>query len=203
MLPPYLPIIRGQDRLFGYMVDYVFPTSVSLDYPWAVPHLPLPDRKWRDRDLNFTPADSFPMFFVERIIGSKSACLSTLPDDRLSSLSGWFKNMASASTNTLTSMYRYSRLHGDSASLEHLTALLEKTDPAPVNWQNYLRNGIAHLNADMDLASREDFVVRGLPAGLEGAELIAFWRKVWGDFAVALEAWPEIRQAAAAIADAS
>ncbi len=203
MLPPYLPIIRGQDRLFGYMVDYVFPTSVSLDYPWAVPHLPLPDRKWRDRDLSFTPADSFPMFFVERIIGSKSACLSTLPEDRLSSLSGWFKDMASASTNTLTSMYRNSRLHADSASLEHLTALLEKTDPAPVNWQNYLRNGIAHLNADMDLASREDFVVRGLPAGLEGTELITFWRKVWGDFAVALKAWPEIRQAAAAIADAS
>ena len=201
MLPPYLPILRGQDRLFGYMVDYLFPTSVTLDYPWAVPHLPLPDRKWRDRDLNFTPADSFPMFFVERIIGSKSACLSTHSHDRLSSLSGWFNEMASASANTLTSMYRDSRLRGASASLVHLTALLEKTDPTPVSWQNYLRNGIAQLNADMDLASREDFIIRGLPASLEGSELITFWRNVWGDFAVALEAWPEIRQAAAAIAD--
>jgi len=202
MLPPYLPIQRGEDRLFGYMLDYIFPTSVTLDYPWAVPHLPLPERKWRDRDLDFSPGDSFPMFFVEQIIGHKSDCLSTHPEQRLSSLSGWFSDMASAPAHKLTSMYRDSRLAGDSARLAQLTELLATTDPAPVNWQNYLRNGITQLNADLDLASRENFVVRGVPATLEGDELIAFWRGVWGDFAGAISAWPEIRQAAARIAGA-
>ena len=48
---------------------------------------------------------------------------------------------------------------------------LEKTEQAPVNWQNYLRNGITQLNADLDLASREDFVVKGLPAALPYDEL--------------------------------
>ncbi len=100
MLPPYLPIMRGQDRLFGYMLDFIFPTSVTLDYPWAVPHLPLPDRRWRDRDLNFTPADSFPMFFIEKIIEYKSSCQSELPGDRLSYLSTWFNNLATASPDT-------------------------------------------------------------------------------------------------------
>jgi len=199
MLPPYLPICRGEDRLFGYMLDYVFPTSVTLDYPWAAPHLPLPDRKWRDRDLDFSPGDSFPMFFVEKIIEHKSACLSTRPEERLSSLSGWFSDMASAPTKTLTSMYQDSRLGGDSARLAQLTGLLETTDPAPVNWQNYLRNGIAQLNADLERASREDFRIRGVPATLEGDDLIEFWRTVWRDFADAIEAWPEIRQAAAKI----
>jgi hypothetical protein len=199
MLPPYLPIIRGQDRLFGYMLDFIFPTAVTLDYPWAVPHLPVPDRKWRDRDLNFTPADSFPVFFIGKIIESKSSCLATSPHDRLTSLSVWFDNMAAASPESLIAMYRDSRLRGDSERLGHLTALLEKTAPAPVNWQNYLRNGIAQLNTDLDLASRNDFVVRGLPATLETDELIAFWKKVWTDFAAALKAWPEIRDAAANI----
>jgi len=202
MLPPYLPIYRGEDRLFGYMLDFIFPTSVTLDYPWAAPHLPLPDRKWRDRDLDFSPGDSFPMFFVEKIIGHKSACLSTHPEERLSSLSGWFDDMASAPANTLIAMYRDSRLGDDSARLAQLTGLLEKADAAPVSWQNYLRNGIAKLNADLDLASREDFKVRGLSATLEGDDLIAFWRGVWKDFAAALRAWPEIRQAAADVANA-
>jgi len=197
MLPPYLPIQRGEDRLFGYMLDYIFPASVTLDYPWAVPHLPLPERKWRDRDLDFSPGDSFPMFFVEKIIEHKSACLSTLPEERLSSLSGWFSDMASAPAHRLTSMYQSSRLGGDSARLAQLTELLASTEPAPVNWQNYLRNGITQLNADLELASRENFKIRGVPAGLEGDELIAFWRKVWRDFADAITAWPEIRQAAA------
>ena len=199
MLPPYLPIIRGQDRLFGYMLDFIFPTSVTLDYPWAVPHLPVPDRKWRDRDLNFTPSDSFPVFFIEKIIESKSSCHATSPHDRLASLSLWFSDMAAASPELLISMYRDSRLREDSERLGHLTKLLEKTAPAPVNWQNYLRNGITQLNADLDMASRNDFVVRGLPATMETEDLIAFWKKVWSDFAATLKAWQDIRNAAASI----
>lgn len=139
------------------------------------------------------------MFFVEKIIEHKSACLSTLPEERLSSLSGWFSNMASAPAHTLTSMYRHSRLGGGSARLARLTELLASTDPAPVNWQNYLRNGINSLDADIEIASRENFEIKGVPATLEGDELIAFWRTVWRDFADAIAAWPEIRQAAARI----
>ena len=199
MLPPYLPILRGEDRLFGYMLDFIFPTSVTLDYPWAVPHLPLPDRQWRDRDLSFTPADSFPVFFIEKVIEHKSSCQSISPGDRLSNLSTWFTNMATASADSLTSMYIDSRLHSDSALLNHLTDLLATTESAPVNWQNYLRNGITQLNADLERASREGFVVKGLPAALEIDDLIAFWRNVWGDFANALKAWPEIREAATKI----
>ena len=196
MLPPYLPILRGEDRLFGSMLDIIFPTSVTLDYPWAIPHLPIPDRQWLDKDLDFKPADSFPQFFIEKIMEFRSSCESTAPVDRLSSLSTWFNDMACASTESLTSMYRDSRLRSDSERLQHLSALLESTETAPVNWQNYLRNGISQLNIDLDRASRPDFMVQGTPADMESDELISFWKSVWGDFATVLKAWPEIRVAA-------
>ncbi len=196
MLPPYLPILRGEDQLFGIMLDFIFPNSVALDYPWAVPHLPMPDRQWRDRHLNFKPADSFPMFFVEKIVEDKSSCQSVSASDRLSSLSSWINNLATASADTLSSMYRDSRLRSDSERLHHLTTLLETTKSAPVNWQNYLRNGISQLNTDLDRASRNDFVVKGIPATMETDDLIVFWKGVWADFASALAAWPKIRDAA-------
>lgn len=202
MLPPYLPSIRGQDRLFGYMLDFIFPTSVVLDYPWAIPHLPIPERQWRDRDLNFTPADSFPMFFVEKVIEHRASCHSASPGERLLNLSTWFNDMATTSADSLSSMYRDSRLQNDSERLDQLTSLLATTKPVPVNWQNYLRNGISQLNADLDLASRDDFTVKGLPATMESDELIMFWKDVWGDFATALKAWPEIRGAATKIINA-
>lgn len=198
-LPPYLPFIRGQDRLFGFMLDFIFPTSVTLDYPWAIPHLPIPDRQWRDQDLSFKPADSFPMFFFDKIIEYKSFCPSASPGDRLLNLSTWFNDMATAHPDSLISMYRDMRLRGDSERLQQLTTLLATAESAPVNWQNYLRNGISQLNADLDLTSREDFKVRGLPATMETDELITFWKSVWIDFASALKAWPEIRSAAAKI----
>lgn len=196
MLPPYLPILRGEDQLFGNMLNYVFPNSVVLDYPWAVPHLPVPNREWRDRDLSFTPEDSFPTFFVSKIVEGRSSCQSTSVSDRLSSLSTWFDNLATSSDDSLSSMYRDSRLRGDSGRLSRLTQLLDTSKSAPVNWQNYLRNGISQLNTDLDLASRNDFVVRGIPATMETDELIIFWKNVWADFASALKAWPEIRDAA-------
>ena len=196
MLPPYLPIIRGQDRLFGNMLDFIFPESVVLDYPWAVPHLPLPDRQWLDKDLNFKPADSFPMFFVENIIEYKSSCSSTSPGDRLSALSAWFSDLATTNPDSLTAMYLDSRLSRDSELLQKLISLLATAEKTPVNWQNYLRNGIAQLNTDLDRVSREDFKVNGLPATLDGDDLITFWKVVWGDYATALKAWPEIRDVA-------
>ena len=199
MLPPYFPILRGEDRLFSYMLDYIFPTSVTLDYPWAIPHLPVPDRQWSDKDLDFKPGDSYPKFFVEKIVESRSTCQSNSPIDRLSGLSAWFNDMSTASAESLASMYRDSRLRSDSERLQQLTGLLEASESTPVNWQNYLRNGISQLNIDLDMASRADFKVKGSPVNLENEELISFWKGVWGDFAAALKAWPEIRDAAAKI----
>jgi len=203
MLPPYLPIIRGEDRLFGNMLDFVFPSAVTLDYPWAVPHLPIPKREWRKEDLDFTPGDSFPLFFLEQVIEQKSACLASSPAERLKALSGWFDGMASASHESLAAMYRDTRLQTTSEQLQHLNQLLVSGQAAPEAWKDYLTNGIAQLNIAMDRASREDFPVRGLPANKEGAELIAFWQETWGGFASALEAWPEIRKAAAGIINES
>lgn len=202
LLPPYLPIERGEDRLFGYMLDFVFPAAVTLDYPWAVPHLPMPQRGWQDDDRDFTPGHSFPFFFFEQVIEQKSSCLAHSPRDRLAALSAWFNDLAAASGDTLTAMYRDTRLRNDSGQLQKLSALLAAADSAPANWQDYLRNGIVQLNADLGRFSSEDFLVKGLPATMEGAELIAFWKDTWAGFAAALSVWPEIRKAAAEIVEA-
>jgi hypothetical protein len=196
MLPPYLPIMRAQDRLFGYMLNYIIPSAVTLDYPWAVPHLPIPDRQWGEKELSFKPTGSFPGFFFEKVLEAQSTCLSESKVDRLWHLAAWFKNMATASDSTLINMYRQDRLQNDSVTLSKLGKLLADAESAPVAWKNYLRNGVSQLNADLDIASREDFSIKGIPKTLEGDELIAFWKDTWHGFAESLNAWPEIREAA-------
>lgn len=199
MLPPYLPIMRGEDRLFGHMLDFVHPLSLTLDYPWAVPHLPIPDREWSERDLDFTPADSFPMFFIELVTEQKSSCLGTTAAERLTVLSSWFKGLAVASNAALAAIYRDKRLLNTSEQLKQLGDLLAGAEAAPTAWKDYLENGIKQLNVELERASREDFPVRGFIDSMEGDELIIFWKDVWAGFAAALNAWPEIREAAAAI----
>jgi len=196
MLPPYLPIMRGEDLLFGHMTDFIFPTSVALDYPWAVPHLPIPEREWQDKDLEFKPLTPFPMFFFSKILEYKSACQSVEPGDRLLALSAWYRDLASTSPESLLALYRDDTLSNVSSKLKHMDELLVAAKSAPVDWQNYLRNGIRQLNAGLDAASREDMPVKGIPDSLEGNELLTFWKETWMGFAEALAVWPEIRQAA-------
>ena len=201
LLPPYLPITRGEDRLFGNMLDYIFPSAVTLDYPWAVPHLPIPQREWREQDRDFTQGDSFPMFFFDQVIEQKSSCLARSPDGRLATLSAWFNDLATASDESLAALYQDTRLRDTSRQLQKLSTLLAENESAPANWQDYLQNGIKQLNADMDQASREDFPIKGIPRAMESAELIAFWKETWAGFASALNAWPEIRKAATEVID--
>jgi len=199
MLPPYLPIKRGEDRLFGNMLDFVFPTAVTLDYPWAVQHLPMPHRHWEEHDRDFTTSDSFPMFFMEQVVMQKSSCLVSQPADRLKALADWFSNLAAASSESLSDMYRDSHLRSSSGLSMHLSGLLAEGDASPVEWQDYLKNGIQALSVSMDNASRPGFLIKGRPQGLETAELVTFWQDTWSGFASALKAWPEIRFAAAEI----
>jgi hypothetical protein len=197
MLPPYLPIERGEDRLFGNMLDFVFPSAVTLDYPWAVPHLPMPQRTWEEKDRDFAPGNSFPMFFVEQVIEQKSACLASSPAERLKALSAWFSDLAGATGDALEAMYRDTRLHDTSEQLQLLDSLLAADETAPADWQDYLKNGIGQLNTALDQASREDFPLKGFAGAMEGDELVVFWQETWAGFATALKAWPEIREAAA------
>jgi hypothetical protein len=182
LLPPYFPIMRGEDRLFGYMLDFIYPDAVSLDYPWAVPHLPIPKREWQKKDLDFSPNHSFPRFFFEKVMDQKPLCLATSPTERLKALSAWFDGMAAASAESLEKMYRDTRLHTISLQLKE-------------------KDGIEQLTAAMARASDENFPTKGLPQTMEGSELIAFWKEVWAEYATALNAWPKIRQAAAEIVD--
>ena len=80
--------------------------------------------------------------------------------------------------------------------MKTLDRLLTAAESAPVDWQNYLRNGIQQLNADLERASRDDFSVKGYPDNLDEEDLFAFWKETWYGFAATLETWPKIRKAA-------
>lgn len=199
MLPPYMPIMRSEDRLFGYLLDCVFPGGVSLEYPWAIPHLPMPLNQWRTEDRDFTPGPSFPVSFYEQLLEQKFDCKAEQPTARLAAISAWFKDLAAAPKETLIADHRNSVLRDTAEQLRNLTRLLDTGKSSPDDWREYLEQGIEQLSASFQTAGGEEFQISGLPADLEEDELINFWKQTWSGFASALTAWPEIRKAAEAI----
>jgi hypothetical protein len=196
MLPPYFPIFRGEDKLFGLILDFIIPSSVTLDYPWAVPHIPIPQREWSEKDRDFTLKPSFPMFFHDKLLEQKSCWMAQTPEDRLEALAACFSNLATASVESKTKLYRDSTLRANSDRLVHFSKLLLSANSLPSEWRAYLEKGFNELKSNMEYASRPDFPLKGLPHTLEGTELIEFWNEAWAGFAASLIAWPKIREAA-------
>lgn len=198
-LPPYFPILRGEDRLFGLLLDFIFPSAVTLDYPWAIPHLPIPQREWHEKDRDFTPGTVFPKFLAQHLLENKMLCRTEDPAERLATLATFFSNLAATSDDSLIASHRDAVLTDISEQLLHLNDLLAGADTAPEEWQDYLEQGIEQLSKGFGLASQEDFPVKGQPRSMEGTELITFWKRAWSGFSASLKAWPEIREAAAEI----
>ena len=198
-LPPYFPIMRGEDRLFGYLLNFIYPAAVTLDYPWAIPHLPIPPREWLDEDRDFTPGASFPLFFCEQVLKNKRSCQADSPTERLASLAAYFSDLAATPDDVLIANQHDAVLRNLTDQLRNLSDLLAKAESAPAEWKEYLGQGLEQLGKSIKQTGLEDSPVRGQPLSLEGDELIEFWKKSWSGFAAALKAWPEIRLAAAEI----
>jgi len=199
-LPPYFPIERGEDRIFGETVSFIFPDSVCLNYPWATPHLPVPARQWSQTDNNAPPSTSFPGRLTVKTAAKKHLCQAEDPYLRLEYLAQLFRDLANSSKASITNLHAENWLENKTARLSKLHTTLEQSTGAPQSWINYLRHSIQNTQtASFDVTDPPG--VKGSANDLMGDDLIEFWQAAWDGFGRALPAWPEIRREAKTIID--
>lgn len=195
LLPPFIPIMRGEDRLFGSMVEFLFPGSLTLDSAWAVPHLPIPAREWTAENRAFSTSEPFPRFCLSLVAENLDASRSTDPMRRLGHLARLFEDLADLDHRRLSEHYMDKRLESKTRRFNHLKQVRTHSEGAPQAWLDYLDEAIKRLNLEM-VDNPVDFRLRGYPEGLENEELTAWWQDFWHRFGHAIRAWPAIRQAA-------
>ena len=199
MLPPYIPILRGEDRLFGDMVEFMYPDDVVIDQSWSVPHLPLPARQWAGSERHYKTQQPFPSFALSLVEDHQNASSAKEPLKRLSHLARLYDNLADQNHAQLVSQHETARLGAKARSYctirEALTAAGEE---APEEWRAFLTEALSRLNHEL-VDNPSDRPLRGDPAGLEGQALTAWWTRFWSDFSQALRAWPAIRLAASRV----
>ncbi|MEM1411376.1 MAG: hypothetical protein AAGH19_03380 [Pseudomonadota bacterium] len=196
LMPPYTPILRGEDRLFGDMVEFLRPDGVIVDQPWAVAHLPMPARRWDEDQQRYDtnlPFDRYALGLVER---ARTSAQARDPLKRLAELARIFELQADQSVADIRKDYDDQRLRAMADDYGTLQGALDRSgDQAPEAWQAFLGAGIETLNRALvrDPAASP---AKGEPAALEGEALIQWWQDYWVRFGRALRAWPAIRQAA-------
>jgi hypothetical protein len=197
-LPPYFPIERGQDHIFGDVTRYIYPESVALIQPKAALHLRMDSRTSPNSPGPSHNPDGFPGRLTSLPMGKAENCRATDPFDRLQHLSQSFRDLSDCDVHTVLGLYSDVMLFQESNYLNKIQTSFEKSRGAPDNWIEYLRRSIGDSQEIMqsqhvypDLAGR--------PGQADEKELISFWQGCWGEFGQALLAWRKIRLEAASL----
>ena len=194
-LPPYLPVMRGQDRLFGDVCQFLFPDSVTLDLPWAVPHLPMPERSWRDQDNDFAVKPAFPGGLTAPPAELADRCGTAGLAGRLAFLADHYRDLATQSDNRLFEAWATDWQQSWSGLLTLLDEQVYAAEQAPTAWRDFVNGAYRQSrNLSLDKTGISELVSEELP--LTGNDLASFWRRVWKGYGNSLLAWEAIRDAA-------
>ena len=191
-LPPYFPFGRGQDRVFGETVRFLFPGSLSLIHSWAALHLRVdePDRglhRAAQLQQRWSP-DGFPGLLTFLPLERHADCHARDTRVRAASLAAAYCDLGSSPLPAIVRLRAEQRLRNLREQLEDLTRSLSLSEGGDPAWLDWLRRRQRETREEM---GREP----PLPGGHEG--LVAHWQSAWTGFGRALEAWEHIRSAAA------
>lgn len=196
LLPPYFPVFRGEDYLFGAMVEYLHPESTVLEYDWCVPHFPLEQRSGS--------ADNTPPSGKGGINPSKYITDHTLyetgisAETRLLGLCQLLRELSETSDQGLLTRYRAEVAESQNTEIKQLSTKLTNNAPRTQAWQDYLQESL-NITTQAQATKAELGDIPRLPDGYPADKVLDEFRAYTGDFVQALEGWTEIRQAAKSV----
>ena len=195
--PPYMPAGRGEDILFGLMLQRMYPDSSVLNHGWAVRHVPIEER--RARGTLRPPSVAPNLGLLGDWLGREPADQwGQSPETNLRAVSEQIQRLSSMENAALQALIRQELVSKVSFSLQLCFTQLEtaqnhKNAPGYAAWQ-------AHLERSRDQLVQ--YIQTPSPAlfGSAGSDstVIDQYKALGSRYASAARAWPEIWKAAKA-----
>jgi len=192
LLPPYFPIMRGEDRLFGNLLAFLHPHGVTIDQPFSIAHLPIPPRQWSGKDNDYRLPGNFPGFFLEDLVERPIETPLREPLQRLGLVARRFEELAAMNHAEVLEHALDRRLDNMSRAYCRLKAMQAPNEGAPQPWRDFVDRAVSALNRAL-VETEAAAGLSGYPADLRGEALTAWWRDSWSQFAQALRVWPAVR----------
>jgi hypothetical protein len=198
LLPPYFPVFRGEDYLFGAMVEHLHPQSVVLEYDWCVPHFPVDRRRG---DIHTSPPSSKGTINPSKYITDRTVYETDIsPETRLMNLAVLARQLCEMSDRGLLTLFRSEVAQNQSALAKRITNYLQDGTARPETWQNYLQQHIGTINDAMQ-ATANLAEIPGITAGHDQITVLQEFRTLVDDYSQALQSWVSIRNAAKRISE--
>lgn len=198
LLPPYFPAFRGEDRLFGAMVEAIHHRASALEYPWCVPHLPMEQRHFSIREP-IAATGGIPLFarYLTDHIDYKDASDPLL---RLRHVAEDARRIAGRSDSDLLLDFRTEVAHSQASQLSMILDQQQKAARLGSSaWQAYLQRALDEMQA-LVAQPQSPTAMQGVPAGSSEAGLVGSFRGYANGFAEALEHWAAVRESSVVVA---
>lgn len=194
LLPPFMPIMRGEDGLFGATLWKCFQHGYVGHLPWAVAHDPAEVRPPLDKATDSSAVRRNLNDLLVHIMLFADTGIKGAPADRLRSIGTQLSQLGSL---PLPAFEEYVRVHSWQLQAPFLAALeLEVSSTAPANsvWAKEMQRYIEHLRDY--LLSAEYILPQDLAEGRNVDEARELTRKFVFEYGQLLYWWPEIVAAA-------
>ena len=193
LLPPYFPVFRGEDYLFGAMTEFLHPHSAVLEYDWNVPHMPL---EQRHGDANPAPLGGRGKININKYVTDRTSYQAGISaEKRLQALASVVANLAEMTDRALTSLFRKEVAHWQAADLARVGSYLQDGSIRAPIWQEWLQQSANNIAAATQVPARVTDMP-GLPDGMGEEQALNALRELCEAYAASLSSWEDIRAAA-------
>ncbi|MEM1113202.1 MAG: hypothetical protein AAGI11_14920 [Pseudomonadota bacterium] len=190
MLPPYFPAFRGEDGVFGWTVQHLYPESRVLTFNWGTPHLPVDSRTSSYHEEPVVPPVDIGAIrsYLEshlRVDGKST------PQTRLNLLAAVLRELADKPTLELVAHARYEAQRAPAAVYARAAERLPYFTGHVPAFEQYLNH--AAQTAQQLLQNPPPLAQRyGMQSQLDDAAVVRHIASACGEFAEALEQWPQL-----------
>ena len=196
-LPPYFPIFRGEDLIFGCVLNFLYPDSIVLEYDWAVPHMPIEERQGNIEGDSAKVTGSLELC-TDYITARNTLDPSVSFNTRLETLSLLLLEISENSSTGILSKFRSELSRTQVETVKSIGDKLRAATSQPQDWITYLERCMAdNVNTLHSTSTLRD--IPGITEGMDEESIVEQIKTYAYEYSRALRAWPAIRKAAAPI----
>jgi hypothetical protein len=199
LLPPYFPAFRGEDLLFGRLLNAIHPDSLALTYNWSIPHLPLEQRKDSGQG-DATAAKGGIALLVDYLFRHVNMDTGTSPTAKLELIAAKLDELATLSNDCLRVLFKTELARVQTTLWAVVDSQIATTGELAPQWKDYLERTRQEIISSLQHSSSMQEMPE-IPEKLDEETIIGAVRSGATGFAAVLRAWPDIREAASKAAN--
>jgi hypothetical protein len=194
-LPPFPPVLRGEDGVFGCTLSLCVPTAAMAYLPWAVLHLPPVTRGFSEADLlRRVSGVRAERLFLECLSAAEIPSSVREPEERLRRLGVFLERIGHLSERKLRAWLGDRQRRFDESRLAFFEWLGREFVESPAFWAQLCR----HRNHGLRTAMRRPdyFAPTDLGGRRDPAAALRRLRRLIRGHGVVLQVWTDMVEAA-------